>query len=162
VTRRSGAGPAPDPNSLRELQRQEAGLVRTLPRERSGRVPAWPLPTPASAAERALWSKLWKTPQAIVWEEQGVERAVARYVRLSIVVESGDVPAAKVKSVMEQERTLLLELGSLLKAGYRISSGGALTPAAAPKAEAAKPRSNVVDIRGRWKGSVDEDEQPDF
>lgn len=109
-----------------------------------------------------MWSKLWKTPQAIVWEEQGVERAVARYVRLSIVVESGDVPAAKVKSVMEQERTLLLELGSLLKAGYRISSGGALTPTAAPKAEAAKPRSNVVDIRGRWKGSVDEDEQPDF
>ena len=158
---RAGSGPAPDPNSLRELARQEAGLIRTLPRERSGRVPAWPL-TKATAAERALWAKLWKAPQAIVWEEQHVERAVARYVRMSLVADSGEVNAAYVKSVIEQERILLLELGSLLKAGYRISSGGALAPSAAPKAEAAAPKSNVVDIRARWKGSADGDEQPGF
>lgn len=133
MARRSGAGPAPDPNSLREAARLEAGLIRTLPKERVGRVPAWPLATRASTAERALWTKLWKLPQAIIWEEQGVERAVARYVRQSIVVESGDVPAAKVKTVTDAERTLLLELGALLKAGYRISSGqvttGSLTAA---------------------------------
>lgn len=156
---RPGSGPAPDPGSLRELARQEAGLVRTLPKERPGRVPAWPLATKASAAERALWTKLWKLPQAILWEEQGVERAVARYVRLAILVDVGDVPAAKVKSVLEQERLLLLELGSLLKAGYRISTGAPMPQPAAAKAEVA-PKSNVVDFRARWKGG--EDEQPGF
>lgn len=160
MARRSGAGPAPDPSSLRELARQEAGLVRTLPRERSGRVPAWPLVGKATAAERAEWQRLWREPVAILWEEQHVERAVARYVRMSILADSGEKNAAWVKSVIEQERILLLELGSLLKAGYRISSGASFAPAAAaaPVAPAAPARSNVVDIRARWKGGADEDE----
>jgi hypothetical protein len=107
-----------------------------------------------------LWVQLWKQPVAILWEEQGVERAVARYVRMSILADSGEKNAAYVKSVMEQERILLVELGALMKAGYRISSGGSLAAsAAAPKADAAPVRTNVVDIRGRWKGGAGEDEQ---
>ena len=102
-----------------------------------------------------MWSKLWKTPQAIVWEEQGVERAVARYVRLSIVVESGDVPAAKVKSVMEQERTLLLELGSLLKAGYRITTNPQDPSPTVRSSPADARRATLPSSRGRLRALPD-------
>ena len=69
-------------------------MVRTLPRERGGRTPAWPLVTKATAAERARWVQLWKRPVAILWEEQGVEHAVARYVRMALRAETGEVARA--------------------------------------------------------------------
>ncbi|MDQ1217990.1 hypothetical protein [Microbacterium arborescens] len=153
MQRRSGAGPAPDTSSLREVARQEAGLLRTLPQQRAGRAPAWPFGKKATAAERALWLKLWKLPQAILWEEQHVERDVALYVRMSILVESGTETAAKVKSVRDQARTLLIELDSLTKAGYRISSQTA-SPAVRSSAADAK-RAAVPSSRGRLQALPD-------
>lgn len=153
MQRRSGAGPAPDPGSLREAARQEAGLVRTLPQERTGRVPAWPLMSKATAAERSLWSSLWKLPQAILWEEQHVERDVALYVRMRIMVESGTEAAAKVTSVRDQARTLLLEMGSLLKAGYRVRSES-VSPVVRSSAADAK-RATIPSARGRLRALPD-------
>ena len=43
-------------------------------------MPAWPL-TSATRRERAVWNRLWKKPQAIVWEEEGQQDVVAIYVR---------------------------------------------------------------------------------
>ncbi|MDD7930083.1 hypothetical protein [Microbacterium thalli] len=106
--------------------------------------------TKATTDEKELWAKLWKLPQAIVWEEQHVERAVARYVRMSLLVESGDANAAKVKSVLDQERTLLLELGSLMKAGFRITTNP--TPAATVSStKAAAAKRQVPSSRGRLR-----------
>ena len=153
---RPGSGPAPDLGSLREAVRVEAGLIRTLPVARPGQAPAWPLPTRASAAERKLWVELWRKPQAIVWEEQGVERVVARYVRLAIEVESGDVPAAKVKLVIEHERILMLELGSLLKAGFRITSNAPKSVAVSAEVPPSK-RAAVPSSRGRLRLVTDGD-----
>ncbi len=45
--------------------------------------------------ELALWSDLWSTPQAVVWEESHSEREVAQYVRWKIAGEQGDLDAAK-------------------------------------------------------------------
>ncbi|MFL1999477.1 hypothetical protein [Microbacterium sp. A1-JK] len=121
-----------------------------MPKERSGRAPAWPLSSPATAKERSLWSELWKLPQAIVWEEQRVERAVARYVRMSVAVDAADAPAAKVKTVLDQERTLLLELGSLLRAGYRISSQLPAQPAVGGQSVQAQ-RRNIPSSKSRLR-----------
>lgn len=49
----------------------------------------------ANDAETALWRELWRTPQAVVWEEAHAAREVAQYVRWKIRGEQGDLEAAK-------------------------------------------------------------------
>lgn len=48
----------------------------------------------ATDAEVELWSELWATPQAVVWEESHAGREVAQYVRWKIQAEQGDLKAA--------------------------------------------------------------------
>ena len=48
----------------------------------------------AEDAEKALWSDLWSTPQAVIWEESHSQREVAQYVRWKIRAEQGDLKAA--------------------------------------------------------------------
>jgi hypothetical protein len=48
----------------------------------------------ARDGEVALWSELWGTPQAELWEESHSERVVALYVRQQIAAEQGDMKAA--------------------------------------------------------------------
>ena len=45
-----------------------------------GATPDWPLTEP-SVRELVLWERLWRRPQALVWERQGQEDEVALYVR---------------------------------------------------------------------------------
>jgi len=76
---RSRSGPAPDPSALR--RERDGDEWRKLPAAgRGGRPPAWPLTT-ATKRERAVWNRLWKKPQAVVWEEEGQQDVVAIYVR---------------------------------------------------------------------------------
>lgn len=49
----------------------------------------------ATDAEVALWSDLWATPQAVIWEEAHAHREVAQYVRWKVRAEQGDLDAAK-------------------------------------------------------------------
>lgn len=48
----------------------------------------------ATDSEIALWSDLWSTPQAIMWDESHAMREVAQYVRWKIRAEQGDLKAA--------------------------------------------------------------------
>lgn len=76
---RARSGPAPDPNALR--RERDAGEWTILPAEgRGGAAPEWPL-TEQSAREAELWERLWKMPQALMWERFGQELEVALYVR---------------------------------------------------------------------------------
>lgn len=45
--------------------------------------------------EAALWTDLWRTPQAVEWERLGWLRDVAQYVRHKVLAELGDLDAAK-------------------------------------------------------------------
>ncbi len=49
----------------------------------------------SSALEKKLWAELWKTPQAVAWEELGYNREVAQYARWKALAELGDLDAAK-------------------------------------------------------------------
>lgn len=151
---RSGAGRPPDTGSLAEAVRLESGAIRTLPRARSGAAPAWPLSKP-SARERAVWSQLWKLPQAIVWEELRAERQVAFYVVTSVEAEERGAPAAKRTLLLQQENALLLSHASLLRAGFRISindrpttSGSAAAPAKRTAAPSSRGRLRAVEDVG--------------
>lgn len=76
---RARSGPPPDPNALR--RDRDAGEWTVLPAEgRPGEPPPWPMPN-QSGREADLWEALWRKPQAIVWERNGLEFEVALYVR---------------------------------------------------------------------------------
>lgn len=48
----------------------------------------------ATDAEVSLWRDLWKTPQAVIWQEARAHREIAQYVRWKIRAEQGDIKAA--------------------------------------------------------------------
>lgn len=48
----------------------------------------------AADLETALWSDLWSSPQAVIWEESRAHREVAQYVRWKVRAEQGDLKAA--------------------------------------------------------------------
>lgn len=76
---RARSGPAPDPSALR--RDRDAGDWTILPAEgRQGATPEWPL-TEQSIREADLWERLWRMPQALMWERCGQELEVALYVR---------------------------------------------------------------------------------
>lgn len=151
---RIGAGRPPEEGSLREAVRIEAGLIRTLPRERRGAAPKWPLSSP-TPREREVWRELWRKPVAIVWEEQGSERQVGMYVRTSVEAEDRGATAALRSLLLRQENDLLLTHAALLRAGFRISSTAAAAPAATAGATTEAKRKVLPTARGRLRAVED-------
>lgn len=85
---RSRSGPAPDPEALR--RERDAGEWTILPAEgRQGATPEWPL-VDETVREDELWERLWRMPQALMWERYGQELEVALYVRRLVSAESHD------------------------------------------------------------------------
>lgn len=76
---RTRSGPAPDPNALaRERDEGEWSVLPATGRE--GPTPSWPL-VDSIDRELDLWARLWKLPQALMWERFAQEHQVALYVR---------------------------------------------------------------------------------
>lgn len=76
---RTRSGPAPDPNALK--RERDAGEWTILPAEgREGATPDWPFEE-QSVREVVLWERLWRMPQALMWERYGQDFEVALYVR---------------------------------------------------------------------------------
>lgn len=144
-------GPAPDPSSLREARRLREGTIETLPKERAGDAPEFPLTKP-SAREKALWSKLWRKPQAVVWERQGLELEVAMHVRTLVESEAAKASPSLRSLLLRQAGSLLLTERALLAAGYRISTVRTLpTVAAAGESAADVKRRSIPSSRGRLR-----------
>src|SRR6266511_4078941 len=90
----AGMGPPPKPDGLRRRRNRAPGMTWLPAGGRQGEAPAWPLPGRHTAAEREAWAQLWRTPQAVAWEELGWARTVARYCRLLVRAERRDGGAA--------------------------------------------------------------------
>lgn len=89
---RTRSGPTPDPSALRR-DRDEGEWI-TLPAQgRAGRTPVWPLSPTASRRESVVWRRLWRRPQAVMWERERLEDQVAFYVRTFVEAEARDVQA---------------------------------------------------------------------
>lgn len=77
-------GPAPKPNDQRRRRNAPTANTQKLPAEgRKGDAPRWPL----GGRTPNIWAELWATPQAVMWERNGWERFVARYVRVVLDAE---------------------------------------------------------------------------
>lgn len=85
---RTRSGPAPDPTALR--RERDAGEWTILPAEgREGATPDWPFEE-QGVREAVLWERLWRMPQALMWERYGQELEVALYVRRLAEAEKPD------------------------------------------------------------------------
>lgn len=124
-------GPAPQKNARRKNPRPD---WVTLPKAgRKGTAPKWPL----SGRAPAGWEAIWRKPQAVMWERNGDELVVARYVKLRNLIQDPesleDVNAAAWSELRQIEDRLGLSPMALKRLQWEIgdaaadvaSSGGA-------------------------------------
>lgn len=130
-------GPTPNPNARRRNARPD---WRTLPASgRDGEAPEWPIGRAPSQAALALWTDLWKTPQAEAWESLGWTRVVARYTKLVLLSESSKASAHMLGEVRQLEDRLGLTPMAMKRLQWEIE--------AAPASD--ESAGNVHDIRSR-------------
>lgn len=141
---RRRSGPAPDPGSLRQLARTDEWIK--LPASgRPGDPPAWPLPRP-TLREKALWAKLWSSPQAVEWEQQQIDFEVALYVRRLSEAEVRRSPATLSTLVLRMATSLGLTGDGLRANRWLIvdDQPDAEPAAAAPARKSSRDRLRVV------------------
>jgi hypothetical protein len=124
---RAHSGPPPDPNALRRERKNDAGWI-TLPLERTGETPRWPLPGPVKARERAMWEREWRRPQAVMWERAGQHDEVALYVRTFVEASQPGATANLRTLVKQQQEVLGLSQPGLARMRWRIPEGPGLAP----------------------------------
>lgn len=119
---RSRSGPAPDPNALRRARKDDQGSWTLLPAEgRTSPVPRWPAPTQTDR-EAELWEEMWATPQALIWERDGLKHYVAMFVRLLAEAEVEKASAENRKTVRMMYGDLYLTSDSMARARIRITA----------------------------------------
>lgn len=74
----------------------------------------------AEADEQEMWRRLWRTPQALVWEADGVADLVAMYVRAFLEASQPDAAAQKRLVSKQFADSLLLTTPALHSARYVI------------------------------------------
>jgi len=95
--------------------------------------------------ETAVWSAMWRTPQAAVWIRQGWIRDVAQYVRHKVLGELGSINDAK--EARQWSDRLGLNPAAMLRNRWRIAPdevGAKRTTAADSGRRSARDRFKVV------------------
>lgn len=136
---RNRSGPPKDPKSDRSDQ---LGVrFAKLPRGGfTGRVPAWPLTTPATKDERKVWAAAWRTPQAAAWaSEPWRHRTVAMWVRWSVRSEDPAAPAAALTASIRLADQIGLTPAGMSENGWEIEEAPASRAALEAQAAAEKP-----------------------
>jgi hypothetical protein len=73
-----------------------------------------------TAQETSMWERLWRTPQALVWEADGMADIAALYVRTYIEASQVGAPSAKVALAKQLAESLLLTTAALHAARFVI------------------------------------------
>lgn len=122
-------GPAPKPADQRRRRNLPPGTVRLPKAGRPGAAPLWPLTGKAPT----VWYEVWRTPQAVEWERQGLERIVARYCRILSAAEVKGAPATLLGEVRQMEDRLGLSAMAMKRLLWEVVDDA---PAAAAKTSA--------------------------
>ena len=119
---RNRSGPAPDPNALRRLRKDDQSGWTVLPSEgRSAPAPEWPLVEP-SDRELELWAAWWAEPVALLWEQAHSLHYVAFTVRMFAEAEQPKARTEDRKSLNQMMANLYLTPDSLARARVRIAT----------------------------------------
>lgn len=117
---RPQSGPAPDPYALNRA-RDGKEWTHLNSAGRLEPAPEWPddVPDP-SPAELLRWRTLWATPQALVWESDGIYDQVALYVRVYVEAMQPGALGGTRTLAKQLQNELLLTVPSMLSARYVI------------------------------------------
>jgi hypothetical protein len=126
---RARSGPAPDPNSYRSQNRDWVDLPVG---GYAGVVPDWPLPDLASSEEWEFWVSMWRKPQAAQWVAFGVVAQVAMYVRTFLEASQPGASSPLKTTAKQLDNELGISIDAMLKLGWRIGDGGAVSASVAP------------------------------
>lgn len=139
---RARSGPAPNPNSVRGAR----GEWVSLPVEgRRGRVPVWPFPDALSEWGVKEWRRLWRLPQAVMWERLDMQVQVAVYVKtLDEVVHAERAQANVLGQLQRMETSLGITVAGMHANRWKIADAAAVESVASVV-------SSVVDIRDRFQ-----------
>lgn len=120
---RSRSGPAPtSTDRSHKAKAPDTNGWITLPAEgRTGPEPDFPLLDP-NAREAALWSDLWVTPQATMWERLHQAYEVAAYVRLLALAEQPDAPVVAWTQVKQFAESLGLSVSGMARNRWTIGA----------------------------------------
>lgn len=156
---RPRSGPPPDTGALRR-ERDGKDWTR-LPAVglTDADVPPWPDTMPPyevnaegeasllfGSDEIAMWTRLWKKPQARVWKADGVEDLVALYVRTYLEAAAPGGPVGKGTLAKQLGEQLLLSTPALHAARYVIDAS--LGAPASGLFAVPEPTSSASDVRG--------------
>lgn len=149
---RARSGPPPDPHALRRDRKDDAAGWTTLPAEgRPGDPPAWPLPVNPfevlAEREADLWWALWRSPQALLWEQNGQRLQVAMHVRSFVEAELPNAKAALRTLVRQQADALLLTIPAMRAARVKIAVDEVAKKRTETKAKSAPPPSSRSRLR---------------
>ncbi|MFJ8154822.1 hypothetical protein [Streptomyces sp. NPDC094468] len=146
---RSRSGPAPDPAALR--RERDAGEWTILPAEgRREASPDWPL-LGLTNRESELWTRLWQTPQALMWERYGQELEVALYIRRLAEAEMPESAVNLSTLVRQMADSLGLTSPGMRANRWRIerpSEDDDTSPGSAPTIEPTSARARLRAVAG--------------
>jgi hypothetical protein len=146
---RARSGPAPDPNALR--RERDEGEWTVLPAEgREGDPPAWPL-LGQSEREVELWERLWRLPQAVVWQRLQQQIEVALHVRNLALAELIEAPVALRTLVRQQADSLGLTTPGMRANRWKVDRAVASPERHAAPPAGGAPRKRTQSARERWK-----------
>jgi hypothetical protein len=110
---------------------------------RAGPTPDWPL-TRSTARERTLWERMWRRPQAIMWEQLGVFDEVALHVRTLALAERPKAPIDARRLIAQQANSLGLTIPGLHASRWIIAADAeAPRPQAAREVDATSARDRL-------------------
>lgn len=145
---RTRSGPPPDPNALK--RERDAGEWTILPAGgREGATPDWPFEE-QSVREVVLWERLWRMPQALMWERYGQYFEVGLYVRRLAEAEKPDSAVVLSTLVRQIADSLGLTTPGMRSNRWRIDrpseedeapTGSGEAPAIAPNSARARLRA---------------------
>ena len=140
---RANSGPPPDPNAIRRDRPSDRATWVTLPAPRTEPAPAWPL-TESTKREDAMWSRLWATSQAHMWEAMGLTDEVALYVRAFCEASQLEASAPVRTLVLRQMEGLGLSASGLARLRWKLPTADTVTQEATRKDDR-RPASTVKD-----------------
>lgn len=147
---RTRSGSSASPDSLR--RERDWGQWTRLPAERLGPIPDWPAEVQdPSPDELAMWQRLWRAPQALVWEADGVADTVAMYVRAFLEAAAPGASGNSRTVVRQLQDALLLSIPALHSARYVIDR-----KLAGARAGLERPGDEPAPVEDQQHGSDDE------
>lgn len=142
---RSRSGPPPDPRAAARERATDKGWLELPSEGRTTPAPPWPAPT-WTDREAELWATMWRKPQSLIWERDGMVEYVAMFVRQLAEAEVEKASAENRKTVRMMFADLYLTADSMARARIKIVEVDIKASPSAPTEDEDDPRNRLTAV----------------